>query len=166
MIATEQKFHNSSLRVEFGTARLKEVDEAKKKYLKAKREGRQILHIETLKPVDKFPLQDGGFVIAETVVPEGHLAGHFIDDTGDRRIIWNMRDPDDVREALAEFNKYLAKGWKPYAIDRQGNKGVRIFSFDAQKEEVVFEDKTTREKLSKFVERFKEIKAFPKTRPG
>lgn len=163
---TEQ-LHNASLRIEFNPLSKKQVDEAKKKYIQAKSEHRKILSVDRT-PIGNFShaLRDGGFIVDETETSDTEMAMHFFDKTGDRRVIWKMSDPDQVKEAAKQFKDYVAKGWKPYAIDRKGKRGQRIFSFDADAEEIIFEDKTTVEKLANFVKKFKEIKLMPKTTPG
>lgn len=158
--------HNSQLRVEFDPRKRKQVDEAKQRYIQARREGRAILRANDGVPVNSFADVGDGFIIAEAEVGEGCLAMHFIDDSGDQRIIWDLRDKKQVAEAAKKFNEYVAKGWKPYAIDRKGKRGRRIFGFDAHEEEVIFEDKTTKEKLVDFVKKFAEVKVLPRTYPG
>jgi len=158
--------HAMQLRVEFDPNNRKQVHEAKKKYLQARDQGRAILRADNNAPVGSFREITDGFLVAEVEVRYHELAMHFIDDTGDQRIIWDLRDKKQVVEAAVKFNEYVAMGWKPYAIDRDGKRGRRIYSFDAVKEEIIFEDKTTREKLSKFASKFKEIKVLPRTYPG
>jgi len=163
----EKPLHNASLRIDFNPLNRKQVDDAKKKYIQAKSDNRKILSPDRV-PIPSFvhAIRDGGFIIDETETSETEMAMHFIDDTGDRRVIWNMNDPAQVKEAAKNFKDYVAKGWKPYAIDRKGKRGMRIFSFNAEAQEIIFEDKTTVEKLANFVKKFKEIKMMPKTMPG
>ena len=111
----------------------------------------------------------------------------FIDDTGDRRLVWDLREQAQVLEASQLFSGYLDKGWRAYAIDAEGNKRRRIRSFNAEKEEILFEELTSNEiltnfadkmkkdipkpevktsKLSRFVEAFKQTLLVPRTYPG
>lgn len=160
------QLHQTSLAIGFNPLSKKEVDEAKTKYIQAKKEGRNILSMDTRSPLARFPLNDGGFIIDSSPVAEGSIAVHFIDGSGDQRIVWDMRDKAQIKECAIKFKEYVDKGWKPYAINKDGSRGRRIFSFSASSEEIIFEDKTTREKLSKFSEKFKEIKVLPRTYPG
>lgn len=162
----ETALHNSSLRIEFNPKSIKEIDEAKRKYIQARKEGRSVLHPDTREPLGSFPSDLGGFIIDDTNTKAGDFAIHFIDGSGDQRIIWDIRDKQQLKEAKKKFDEYVAKGWKPYAINRDGKRGRRIFSFDDKAEEIVFEDKTTREKLANFSTKFKEVKMLPRTYPG
>jgi hypothetical protein len=66
------------------------------------------------------------------------------------------------------FEKYLVKGWKAYAVDSKGNKGRRVYAFDAAKEEFYFDDtKTLSEKVSAFSKAFGGgLRMLPRTYPG
>jgi hypothetical protein len=162
-----EALHNSGLRVEFNPNNKKETEEAKKRFRQAKGEYRKILSVAR-EPITHFSetLKEGGFIVDETEVGENQLAMHLIDKTGDQRIIWDMTAQHEVKEAAKKFEEFAAKGWKAYAIDRKGKRGMRIFSFDAEREEVIFDDRTTKEKLKDFVSKFREIKMQPRTYPG
>ena len=74
-----------------------------------------------------------------------------IDETGDRRLIWDSTKPHEVKDAVSLFDEYIKKGWKAYAIDTKGNRGKRISRFDAATEEIFFDDISTGDKLKDFV---------------
>jgi hypothetical protein len=145
----------------------KEVDEAKSIYITARSQNRRIVDSEG-KAVELFDPELGEIQILETELKENEIAARIIDETGDRRLIWDSRDPAQIQECESEFNKYLAKGWKAYAIDRNGKKGRRVYAFDFAKEEIYFDDKKTiKERLSTFVKEFGgNFQVLPKTTPG
>lgn len=156
-------------RVEWNTGRLKEAEEAKKVYLKAKQENRLILNEED-KPVETFAqvANKGVFIIGETELKETEFSMRVFNETGDSRLIWDSAEKSQVEEAKDRFNEYISNGWRAYAIKKDGTKSSRrIYHFDAELEEIYFDDqKSVKEKLKDFIKEFKEIKMVPKTYPG
>jgi hypothetical protein len=158
--------HQAQIEVTFDPNHLKQVDEAKRKYIAARNENRIIKDFEGNR-LSRFSAVLGGFVIAEQDLHPEQFAFRIFDDTGDRRIIWNASSPAEIREAKKEFDKYVSKGWKPYAINRDGSRGKRIYGFDAESQEIILDEKGgIREKLKGFAEKFKEVKMMPRTYPG
>jgi len=99
------------------------------------------------------------------MIGENQFAAHILDETGDRRLIWDMNSPKEVKEVFSVFEKHLKDGGRIYAIREDGSRGPRLNGFDASKEEVVLED-GAREKLKNFANSFREVKALPRTYPG
>lgn len=158
--------HQANIEITFNPNILKQVDEAKRKYITARRENRIITDLDGAR-IDRFQANLGGFVIKEYDLRDDEFAVRIFDETGDRRIVWNASDPAQIREAKREFDKYVGKGWKPYAINRDGSVGKRIFAFDSEAEEIVLDEKgSIREKLKGFASKFKEVKMMPRTYPG
>lgn len=153
-------------RIEFDPRNRKQTDEAKTKYIAAKADGRSVLHPESGARIERWADVRDGFVVAEPETQPHELALRILDDTGDQRIVWDLRDKKQIEEAKRKFDELVSKGWKPYAIDRNGNKGRRIYAFDAVKEELIFDDKTTKVKLKDFASKFKRVEVLPKTTPG
>jgi hypothetical protein len=144
----------------------KEVDEAKAIYITARSQNRRITNSEGT-PIELFSPDLGEIRILETELKEGEIAARIIDETGDRRLIWDSKDPRQIVECETEFNKYLTKGWKAYAVDRNGKKGRRVYAFDAAREEVYFDDKKTiKERLDTFIKEFGSFQVLPATYPG
>jgi len=181
--------HNAPLNLGWDPNSFKEVDEAKKIYLKARREGRNVLDSHG-NPIERFSPSLGNILIKETELKKDELFLRIFDKTGDRRIIWNAKEPDEIKEAKSLYDEYVKKGWKPYAITRSGAKGYRIYEFDPLKEEIVIDDRTVedkmkafssaigrekkpeppkrtvKQKLDTFVKNFKEVKMMPSTYAG
>jgi len=179
--------HNAPINVGWNHNNFKQVDEAKKKYLQARREGRNVFGMDG-KPLKIFNPELGNIRIDETELEDGEMFMRIHDKTGDRRITWKSTDPDQVKEAKSLYDKFVKKGWKPYAITRSGTKGFRIYEFDPVKQEIVIDDRTTEDKmksfaaavkgekkedrrtttqkLASFVQQFKEVKLMPSTYPG
>lgn len=156
----------STIRVEFDPLNLRQVDEAKKKYIGARKEGRVITNLAGDR-ISSFRAATDGFLIREYELAQDEFAVRFFDETGDRRIVWNASDPAQIREAKREFDKFVAKGWKPYAINRDGSMGKRIREFNSEAQEIIFDEKGgVRSKLADFAKSFKEVKMMPRTYPG
>jgi hypothetical protein len=189
-----QEIPSGRSEIQFNPANRREVEEAKHLYQRARLQGR-FIQIEG-KDVDSFrPCAAGSFVIeAEGSRDTDQMALHIFDETGDRRIMWRPSNPTEVKEAAALFNEYIKKGWKAYAIHRLDPhaRGTRVYEFDGDMDEVVFDDRTNAEKLAgftdmiaqaakksmdvqkvtlkqklkKFAESFDHVKLLPKTYPG
>jgi hypothetical protein len=163
---TTQESQSARAIVQWNPLKMKEVEEAKRKYQEARRTGRKILS-HTGIAIENFSPLLGEFTIAENEVGEGEIAVRLLNETGDERLIWNVRDQKQIKEACDRFNSYIQRGWKAYAIKPDGSRGPRIYSFDANKEEVVLDDKRgVMEKLKNFSQSFKKIEMLPKTMPG
>lgn len=175
----------ATLRVEFDPCVRKEVEEAKRIYQKAKREGRIILSLG-LRAVRHFGECVEGFVVQATAVRLHEFAMRIFDESGDRRVIWDARDPAQIAEAARLFQSYLDRGWKAYTVEPDGTLAHRIRHFDADTEEIVYDDTptqaklhalaaaiparpapaTSRQRLAAFVEACREVHLLPATYPG
>jgi len=60
-----------------------------------------------------------------------------LSENGDDRIVWDRRDPGQVREAFEKFGDFLKKGYTAYATLSSGKKGHRIEDFDPGMEEII-----------------------------
>jgi hypothetical protein len=127
--------HAATINVDWDIENFKQIDEAKKIYLQARKEDRKVLDMDG-NVVDRFHPSMGTLIIKEIEVKDGEFSMRIFDNTGDRRIVWNSKDPDQIKEAKATFDEYVEKGWKPYAISRNGNKGHRIHEFNPEREEI------------------------------
>lgn len=52
------------------------------------------------------------------------------DATGDSRIMWDPRDPDEVKLAERHFKDALKKGMAAFKVDKSGGTGEQIRAFD------------------------------------
>lgn len=157
--------HNADINISFNPLKIREVDEAKLKFMEALRLGRKVLD-EFGSPLERFDCNKGSFIIRAVETGEDEISMRIFDKTGDRRLIWNWNDPAQIKEAMTLFKEYSAKGWKGYAVGRDGKKGQRVYGFDPSTHEIIFDEKGTREKLANFVKKFSEVKLLPKTFPG
>jgi hypothetical protein len=168
----ERKFlelSNNAMRIEWDIASKREVEEAKSFYRAARQEGRKIVDLNN-NPITAFKPALLGIIITDTELTESQFAMRIHDKTGDRRLIWDAKDPKQITEAGKLFNEYIDKGWKAYMIDEKGKRSQRIYGFDAQNQELFFDEQkvSLKQKLSAFVGSFKgrEMKLLPKTYPG
>lgn len=190
---TQTELPLSLLDVTFDVRNRKEIEHAKSLYQLAKRAKRHV--VIDGKDAESFRECAAGHFTIEALGHRdlGQCSLQIFDETGDRRIMWRPDRPGEVKDAAKLFKEYLAKGWKAYAIHRLDphQKGVRVYEFDPDLDEVVFDDRTLmdklknfdnlitirassagdqkvgiKERLKKFVERFDEVKLLPKTYPG
>jgi hypothetical protein len=163
---SEIPLHTANLRIEWDTTNKKEIEDAKKYYQRARAEKRTITTIEDI-PVTCFNPNLGTLLIKNTELKETEFEMRIFDETGDRRLIWDSTDTDMIKDAAKMFKEYIKKGWRAYAIGFKGRPNKRVYDFDPEAEELFFDESgSIKEKLSKFIESFKEIKVIPKTRPG
>jgi hypothetical protein len=58
---------------------------------------------------------------------------------GDKRIVWDSRDIDQINDAKAMFDECVAKGLVPYWVGTNGRATSEVMDeFDAEAEEVIF----------------------------
>ena len=58
---------------------------------------------------------------------------------GDKRIVWDSRDMDQIEEAKAMFDEAVAKGLVPYRVGLDGKATSEVMDeFDPEAEEVIF----------------------------
>lgn len=61
-------------------------------------------------------------------------------ESGDDRVVWDRRDPEQIKDAAKLFNELIAKGQIAYAIGPDGktDKNRQLTEFDATLEEIMF----------------------------
>lgn len=164
------KLNNNAILFEWDPNNRKEVEQGKVLFRQAKYyEKRKVVDVEEDHvEVEHFKPELAGFKILPTERTESQLAMRIHDETGDQRLMWDSRYPSEVEEAAERFNDLLEKGWKAYAVLQNGQNGKRIFRFDANLEEVYFDEKKEAlgVKLKNFIKDFGEIVMLPKTHPG
>jgi len=58
---------------------------------------------------------------------------------GDKRVVWDCRDMDQIEEAKAMFDECVAKGMVPYRVGTDGRATSEVMDeFDPEAEEVIF----------------------------
>ena len=163
------KLNNNGFLFEWDQNKKKEVEQGKVLFRQAKyNENRKVVDIENGELVEHFTPELEGFKIMPTELTEGKFAFRIHDETGDQRLMWDSRYNSEVEEAAERFDELMKKGCKAYAVMPNGENGRRIYGFNAELEEVYFDEKkeSLGTKLKKFIEDFGEIVVLPKTHPG
>lgn len=167
---TQTPLNNNAMIVEWEKNKPKQVEESKILFRQAKYlNGRRVVSLcEEEKDIEHFHPDLEGFKILPKDLTATQFAFRIHDKTGDQRLIWDAADHREVEEAAKRFQDLMDKGWKAYAVMPDGQKGKRIFGFNAQLEEIYFDEKkeSLKVKLSKFIEDFKEVVVLPRTYPG
>jgi hypothetical protein len=58
---------------------------------------------------------------------------------GDKRVIWDNQDLEQIAEAELTFNNLIAQGMEAYKVGIDGKKSSeKIFEFDPHAEEIIF----------------------------
>lgn len=160
---------NNAILFEWDQNNKKEVEQGKTLFRQAKYfEKRKVVAIDGECEIEHFHPSLEGIKVMPSERTETQLAIRIHDETGDQRLIWDSRYPAEIEEAAEKFNEYLDKGWKAYAVRPDGQNGKRIFRFDANAEEIYFDEKkeSLGMKLKNFIKDFGEVVMLPKTHPG
>lgn len=59
-------------------------------------------------------------------------------ENGDDVVVWDRRDPKQVKEAFKRYKELVDMGYTAYATTSDGKKGHRIDGFDPGLEEILF----------------------------
>ena len=154
--------NGNTMVIEWNGSNKREVEEAKTLYRSARKEGRIIVDMAGA-IVQGFKASLLGFCIMEKALSDTQFSMRIINETGDQLVVWDSNIKKEVKEAEKLFTEYLGKGWKAYAINQNGDRGRRITHFNAELEEVTFDDKE-KMSISKFAESFGKVQMLPKTR--
>lgn len=65
-----------------------------------------------------------------------------LSQNGDDRVIWDRRDPSQVKDAYKKFKQLMKDGCTAYAATSEGKKGHKITEFDPGLEEIIIVPKT------------------------
>ena len=65
-----------------------------------------------------------------------------LSNEGDTRLVWDRREPPQVKEAYQRFKDLLGSGYTAYAVRSDGKKGSRLDEFDPLHEEILMVPKT------------------------
>lgn len=60
-----------------------------------------------------------------------------IDHTGDTKLMWDHRRPDEVDAARVTFNSLKKKGYVAYKVKSDGSAGEAISEFDPAAEKII-----------------------------
>jgi len=58
-------------------------------------------------------------------------------EEGDTRIQWDKLDPEQVSKAQAKFDELKKKGYAGYSVNKKGDKGEVLHTFDPNSERVI-----------------------------
>lgn len=60
-----------------------------------------------------------------------------LDETGDTRMQWDQANPAEVAKAEARFKELRGKGYLAYKVNKKGDAGEVIDTFDASAERII-----------------------------
>lgn len=122
------------LRLVWNSTKLKEIDEAKKEYLKYRNQGYIIQKIDGT-PLDRF------LPYLEELIVKAHKTCRrvmkILNDKGDERLVWDKENGKQAKEAKVKFEELLAGNYMAFSVDSKGNKNRKITEFDVDAEEIL-----------------------------
>ena len=74
--------------------------------------------------------------MTETTTHTGEMAIMTRED-GDLRVHWDAEKEDEVAHAKETFEKWKAKGYAAFRVNREGNQGEQIRTFDPDEEAII-----------------------------
>jgi hypothetical protein len=117
------------------SSHLKEIDQAKKKYISYRKQGYLITKDDKKTIIDRFnPMFEAFVVIAKKVKGKKMT---ILTEKGDERIVWDMDNGLEAKQAKNRFVKLLKEGFKAYSVNQNGEKNRRITEFDVEAEEIL-----------------------------
>jgi len=126
-------------RIVWDKCRIKEVEEAKKRILEFKRQGYLIL-----KP-DGSVFERFNSTLEEVIVKTQRVKKKImkiLTENGDERLVWDMDNGQEAKEAKKKFMELIRRGYKAYSVDHQGKKNRKIEEFDVEAEEILMVPET------------------------
>ena len=61
-----------------------------------------------------------------------------LDKTGDTKVIFDKKVPEEVEAAKAQFDALIEKGFKAFTVKKNGEPGKQVKIFDAKAERYIF----------------------------
>lgn len=92
------------------------------------------LESKGFKAIDK---KDGLVTLSPPTRDPNQGLFRILSQNGDDHVVWDRRDPAQVREAFAKFNELVKKGYTAYSTTSDGKKGHKIDTFDPGLEEII-----------------------------
>lgn len=80
---------------------------------------------------------EGEALLEPKPLSKERLLLRIMDETGDRRIVWDRNEPRQIEEVKLEFERCLAQGYKAYVCRMDGSRGRQMDSFDSLMEELI-----------------------------
>lgn len=140
MSTTSQNLINNRI-LTWDPCHLKEIDEAKKEFIKYRALGHVILKEDGTRMTSFIPAA-GYAVILEKKSKENVMK--ILNEKGDERITWSMNNGRQAKKAKEKFNKLISDGYKAFSVDSRGNKKTKITEFDVDAEEIIMVSPTAK----------------------
>lgn len=73
----------------------------------------------------------------ETIERAGNHEMRVMDGMGDTKVIWSSENADEVANARKTFDELRAKRFVAFRVNKLGNKGEQISTFDPDAEKMI-----------------------------
>ena len=87
--------------------------------------------VQVVEPLKESKMPD---VSAETIV-RNEMA--HMNSTGDTKVMWDPKNPDEVAAAKVQFDTLRAKGFIAYTVNKKGGTGDILRQFDPDAEKII-----------------------------
>lgn len=122
--------------------KLKEIDEAKKRFLEFKRQGYKTTLEDKTTLVERFnPALETIVILTEKITKS---VMKILTEKGDERLVWDKERSMEAKQAKEKFNELINKEYKAYSVDKKGKKNRKIIEFDIDAEEILMIPNTVR----------------------
>lgn len=84
----------------------------------------------------------GFFKLIPPVQPANKGVLRILTGNGDDLVVWDRNVLEEIREAKRQFDDYIKRGYKAFAMKLRGEKGVRLDQFDQSLEQIILTPST------------------------
>jgi len=84
----------------------------------------------------------GFFKMTPPAQPTNKGVLRILTENGDDLVVWDRNILDEIREAKRQFDDYIKRGYKAFAMKLRGEKGVRLDQFDPSLEQIILTPST------------------------
>lgn len=78
----------------------------------------------------------GEVLLKNPEIDKNFFKFQILSQNGDDVLVWDRRDPEQVKDAKNKFKDYLSKGYTAYSI-RGGQRGAKLTTFDELREHII-----------------------------
>lgn len=121
--------------------RLKEIEEAKKEFLRYRSLGHVITKADGSR-MTSFDPNAGQITVLAEVTKENTMK--ILNDKGDEKITWTKENGKQAKKAKEKFQSLIDKDYKAFSVDAHGKKKTQITEFDVDAEVILMIPPTSR----------------------
>ncbi len=120
---------------------MKEVEQAKQFIMIYRKKGHRV------EKADGSVMERFNPALEEAIIKVERIARcvmKILSEKGDERLVWDMDNGQEAKEAKKKFAELIGKGYKAYSVDHRGKKNRRIEEFDVEAEDILMVPETVK----------------------